>query len=340
MSLKVLSIGFFGHQNAGDDLLRTSLEHVFREHRVNFSCWEPSARSVNEYDLMVVGGGSLWPDMSFFRHTVAELKRLRKPYCVLGISAKRLDRAAMRATRHIVDNALFFHVRDSQTKQMLGGSDRIRVGADLFWWAPWVLPQDSALAPSANEPQFSAELPRKRVALAVRSTKGQDWALPQMVAQLRGEGFECLPFPFYFGSVRHDALAEVNDAELLAQLLGGPVTSHWSCAPLLDADIVLAMRYHAVLVSVRMGRVVIGLDCHPKIGAFFADHGLQALCVQPGDSEGFTRAWQAATRDYALYQRKFLAIRDALERQGDADRVAFEELLQSLTARSARFAPW
>lgn len=345
MSLKVLSVGFFGHQNAGDDLLRNALEHVFAEHRVNFSCWQPSARAVNEYDLLVVGGGSLWPDLNFFRQTVAQLKRLRKPYCVLGISAKREDPLAMRSSRHIIDNALFFHVRDQQTAQILGGSERVRVGADLFWWAPWVLPASAGAASAANEPHFAYTLspgqqPRKRVALALRSTVGTDWQLPGLVAQLRADGFECLPFPFYFGSVRHDAQAEVNDAELLAQLLGGPVTSHWTCGPVLDADIVLAMRYHAVLVSVRMGRVVIGLDCHPKIGAFFAEHGLQSLCVQPGDPEGLRRALQAVQCDYPLYQRKFLALRDALERQGAEDRAAFDQALQSLQRQSGRFALW
>lgn len=339
MALNVLSLGFFGHQNAGDDLLRSSLEYIFREHRVNFSCWEPSIRSMNEYDLVVVGGGSLWPDFKFFRRPVSELRRIKVPICVLGISAKKNDESISKSSAYLINNADYFHVRDCETKDILGGSEKITVGADLFWWGPWRVTEDSDLLnlPIESNDRVLKICGPKRAAIAFRSANNISWNPDRLISVVRSLGLQPVPFPFYFGSVKHDASADVNDAEFLAKLLGGPVVTHWSISPVVTSDIVLAMRYHAVLVSIRLGKIVIGINCHPKIAAFYGDFGISELCVKPDDPEALSNAMRNVIDHYDDYANKIHVVRSALEVAGAKDYEKFEQFLGAIKPLSRGF---
>lgn len=331
MDLKILSLGFFGHQNAGDDLLRASLEYIFREHRVTFSSLEPSIQAMNEYDLIVIGGGSLWPDFKFFRRPISELRRLKTPVCILGVSAKRDDRSIFKSTKFLINNAKFFHVRDSTTKELLG-AENILVGADLFWWAPWDVPELSEpklVFRNADDLLMGYDL-SKRVAIAFRSDKTISWDPLRLISVVRSYGFDPIPFPFYFGSVKHDGKAEINDSAFLSKILGGPLMTHWSILPAVTSDIVLAMRYHAILVSIRLGRVVIGLDCHPKISAFYKEFELSELCVRPDDPLALDMAMRRVVEDYPKYRNRVLEIRDILECKGREDYERFGAIIDSV----------
>ena len=86
--LKIVSLGYFGHLNAGDDLLQDSLCEIFSEHNILFSSWFPGIDLINQADLLVVGGGSIWPGHTVFQNATSLSKKLKIPLFVLGISAK------------------------------------------------------------------------------------------------------------------------------------------------------------------------------------------------------------------------------------------------------------
>ena len=65
--LRIVFIGYYGRLNAGDDLLQQSLTSLFQEHDLTFCSWVPGIKFLNEVDLVVVGGGSIWPGNVIFQ---------------------------------------------------------------------------------------------------------------------------------------------------------------------------------------------------------------------------------------------------------------------------------
>jgi polysaccharide pyruvyl transferase CsaB len=81
-----------------------------------------------------------------------------------------------------------------------------------------------------------------------------------------------------------------------------------------QADLVLAMRYHAVLLAARLGRPVVGLAYDPKIHSLMTDLGIADSCLT-------TDAWQAT----AIVER-------LLSAPGDQAADAVQEKVAGLTA--------
>lgn len=312
MPLKIALLGYYGHLNAGDDLLRNSMEQLLKEHRLMISAWDPPLALLNEADLIVCGGGSLWPERKFLLDLLKNPRTLKKPYMVIGISAKRKNEASEHATERLVNSSVFFHVRDNETKQALGAISRINVGADLFWWSEW-------------EPTSHADPEPNTLALALRYTQDLAWQPQEIINALRGAGFKLLSFPFYFGSPLHDKRAAQTDAEFMSTLGVDYPFQAWTPIPAQRSELVIAMRYHAIHVAVRLGRPVIGLDCHPKIRSFFHENGLPELCIPPSQPNALVAAVNHVLKNNNEYKDKFKDLSFRFINQGKIDRTIFLE---------------
>src|SRR6185312_13829228 len=99
--LRIVILGYYGHLNAGDDLLQASLCSVFENHDLMFSKWFPGIDLINQSDLLVVGGGSIWPGHTVFQQASKLSRRLKIPLFVLGISAREESRQCQLDTRHL-----------------------------------------------------------------------------------------------------------------------------------------------------------------------------------------------------------------------------------------------
>lgn len=312
MPLKIALLGYYGHLNAGDDLLRNSMEQLLKEHRLMISAWDPPLALLNEADLIVCGGGSLWPERKFLLDLLKSPRTLKKPYMVIGISAKRKNEASEHATERLVNSSVFFHVRDNETKQALGAISRINVGADLFWWSEW-------------EPTSHANPEPNTLALALRDTQDLAWQPHEIINSLRGAGLKLLSFPFYFGSPLHDKRATQTDSAFMSALGVDYPHQAWTPAPAQRSEVVIAMRYHAIHVAVRLGKPVIGLDCHPKIRSFFNENGLPELCIAPSQPAALVAAVSHVLKNKTEYEEKFKSLALRFINQGKLDRAIFLE---------------
>lgn len=315
--LKVSSIGYFNRMNHGDDLLQLSIADMFQNHALNFLGWVPSFSALNESDLIIVGGGSIWPDNSFFARAQTLLDRIRIPYAIVGISARRHDDEVLGRTQKLAQRALFFHTRDAEAGAYLGASAHIRCGADLFWWS------ERARRVAAPEPK------KRSVALNLRSWTREVWLAEALVSVLRGRGLNLLPMPMFLGAPLHDGAAECNDIDFLNAL---GLTKREGFAPietLLASSIVVSMRFHGLLMGLDAGRPIIGFDYHPKIRNLFAEIGFPQFCVPLNAPDRLGEALDQIERDYPEIRSGMLAARDTLRSRGAADRAAFIDTIEA-----------
>jgi len=306
--LKIIVMGYYGHLNAGDDLLEQAMTYIFQEHKLMFSGWFPGSLVLNECDLVVVGGGSIWPGLPVFQNAANVAKLLKVPLFIMGISAGKHDEEVKRGTVKLIERAAFFHVRDLATFKEFDEHPSVKVGVDLFWWVPWT--HHSKIVSSGQI---------RSVAFNLRDWKAMQWSAQNIVSAIEEMGLAINALPLYFGSSSHDSNIKLNDADFLSRLGLVNVSDHWTYQPIADSDFSVAMRYHAVLLSTRMKKPVIGFNYHPKIRSFFEENGIPELCValdRPGDLK---KAITNLNKNYEKYVSIFSEIKRSLELAGRRD---------------------
>lgn len=262
--LDILVLGYYGVMNAGDDLLQASLTWVLREHRLTFVRRLPALEFIHQFDLLIVGGGSIWPGFSFFQLGRSFARHLRIPFVVAGISAKRLNEQMAERTRPLADTALFFSVRDGFTMAALD-HPRIKRGVDLFWSAPWFGDAPAAL-PAHHD-----------LAVSMRGDAQPPWT-PQALLAEKPAGESWIGWPFFYGEGRVDR-GGVNDFQLLDKA-GLTPPSSFSYLPLLQSRRVVTMRYHGLQIALRARKPFLVLPAELKLRHFCEDTGLEDLIVE------------------------------------------------------------
>lgn len=318
--LRVVVLGYYGHLNAGDDLLQASICSVFREHDLMFSKWFPGIDLINQADLLVIGGGSIWPGHTVFQQGAELARRLKVPLFVIGISARQRSDTILAQTEHLIRRAAVFHVRDQSSFDLLGRHPGILSGTDLYWWSDHHIPE--------SKPD------QRSVALNLRDWDELQWNPAELILTCRSKGLTVHPWPLYYGASVHERSGQSDDATLMARHVGtSAVPSSFSIEPLVNASFSICMRFHAIQMSVRAGRPVIGFDYHLKTKAFFEENGFGELCVNLTDAQALSQSIDRLTNHYAVYHEKFLALRERLQRQGQEDRRRVEAILRTITKR-------
>jgi len=320
--LRILIIGFYGRLNAGDDLLQQAMSYVFQEHSLVFSSWTPGVSWMNDCDLVVIGGGSIWPGYAAFQQADALSRRLKVPLMVIGISARKPAEQLLDATLSIAAHSPFFHVRDESTYQLFNTPANVRNGVDLFWWMPW----------HGRKDLTHVDRPRS-VALSLREWTDAPWDPRGIIECLAHHDLAIHPFPLHLGSPVHAPNSDRNDVQFLRDLGIEKVADHFDPSVLFRSDMCLAMRFHAILMATRLGIPVIGLGFHPKIRAFFEENGMPELWAPLDDPQALAQALATLVDDYPRYKVKFASVAARLEHQGQDDLMACRSALATIRPR-------
>jgi len=315
LKLKIVSLGYFGHLNAGDDLLRESISQLFSDHDILFTSWFPGIDLINSADLLLVGGGSIWPGHTVFQHAVQLSKRLRIPLFVLGISAKTDANIKMKQANYkVTEYSNLFLVRDKASFDIFERNPKVSLGTDLFWWSNHC--SDDIKPISYNH----------KVALNLRSWDTK-WSPKRIVSIIESKGVKISPWPFYYGSRIHEAGDNPTDVELLSKLLG-KTPSSFSLMPIESSSFSICMRFHGILLSVRSKRPVIGFNYHKKTEAFFKENDITELCVGLNDEQALSNAISLLQNNFDTYLLKFERIRHNLLLQGESDKTILNKKLE------------
>ena len=275
--------------------------------------------AAEQTDLVVVGGGGLFHDywgvdpssvltrrqggIAQYATPVYLAAMLGKPCALLGVGVGPLHTAEGRdLTRTIFDLADIAFVRDQGSLELLktiGASvEHIKVGSDLAFASPRV-----DLPPSAAA--FLSSLRRPVLGVALRhwtfGVAGDSWEAEVAEAIDRWQettGGTPLFVPMQTGSseIEDDAavarrmigrLGMLEKAALLPEGLNA-LERFWAVGA---CDLVLGMRMHAIVASVRSGVPCVGLAYDPKVEALESHSGQGALILAvPGHLETLVRA--------------------------------------------------
>lgn len=316
MSSYVVS-GYYGFGNAGDeailqaiiDSLRrkdcqaeitvfsaqpqmTAAEHrVNTVHRTNFGAIVAALRRA---DLFISGGGGLLQDATSSRSLLYYLGLLT---LARGLGCKTMVYANSigpinglrnkRLARYVLEKVDYITVRDKLSLELLANlgvhTPPIQLTAD-----PVLLLEPPQVAPEARV-----------IVVAVREWPSQHDFLQQVVIacqRLVGDGFTILLIPFHFSR-------DLPVAEQLASAIGNgvhcltqPQDFSELLADLARAEVVVAMRLHALVMGAVCNRPLVGISYDPKVQGFLQTVG-QPLAGSTDDLQA-ERLYQLVTTSY------------------------------------------
>ncbi|OEY69980.1 polysaccharide pyruvyl transferase family protein [Rheinheimera salexigens] len=323
VKLNVLVLGYYGKLNAGDDLLMQSICYLFKDHNLMFSSFFPGLAMLNNSDLILVGGGSIWPGNTFFELGDNLIKKLKTPYMIIGVSTKQANKTVLTNNQLLIERAKLFLVRDEVSKVVLGKSSSIVTGVDLFWTMPFEVVR------ALSEDRFE-------IGFNIRLWNNTPADYTQLVETVQNYG-EVIPFPMYFGSQIHESSASMSDCELLQALKIKNIPLSFSLKAVERSNIMVAMRFHSVLMSVRAGIPTISFNYHPKIKSFFEENGLSRYCIALDDNSALNDLISDIKMNYAQISKEFEDVAEKLIKSGSVTKAIILDSLSNVKKRELTF---
>jgi polysaccharide pyruvyl transferase WcaK-like protein len=331
---RIFLVGFYGAHNLGDEAIRAAIVAAAPTYGANILAIasrdprDPDPRAVPMHGLglvrylraivraerVVLGGGGILKDEGpriplelFATALAARLLRREVALVAVGVGPfyTRLGRWLAMATARL---ATVRTVRDADSARELTalGVARVRLGADPTFGSGGVWTTEAPAAAGARQPRGPGARPRVVVSLRPWFLRAPDRgarqhalrdAVAAALAPLAGAGWQIELLSLYWPRDRDEAVALAADPRLLdptvptGELDWAALTDH-----VRDADLVVAMRYHAVAAAAQAGRPTIALAYEPKVRALAADLGLPSLDVDdPALTDRLAAAVEGAT---------------------------------------------
>lgn len=328
----IFLVGYYGHGNAGDELILRLLHGALSSASVRYlsgprpsgpgavsrNSLRAAVRAAREAHALVLGGGELFQTRTSRRSLAAYLmwptlfSIQRKPFWVFGVGVDPdLPAPALRATAAVLRRARRVWVRDAASQAALA---RHGVASTRMEDAVWALPVPEALpAPPAGARRRVLWIPRfpdgsetvRRLASLLDGLPDVDHALL---------GLHPAHDDVFLEELRHTrrgptSLCRADDPEGLFRAVA-------------KADVVVSMRYHGVVLAALAGRPTVALAAHGKVADLAVDLGIPVL-RSPGCSAG---GLSDALRDAVAVSAAVTASRR------DAARTALEGLRRELSS--------
>lgn len=140
--LNIAVVGWFHHFNAGDDRIGEVLIKTLAPHNVVLIS-NYNVHLLNSFDLLIFTAGFWHPRHSISRNFKAWYKNIKVPYMAVGLGVEKTDDLqCQKSYNYFVENAVFLMVRDIESCEALGGSDKIIIGPDITWFDPLPICKD------------------------------------------------------------------------------------------------------------------------------------------------------------------------------------------------------
>ncbi|MFC2061961.1 polysaccharide pyruvyl transferase CsaB [Elusimicrobiota bacterium] len=285
---KVILSGYYGYNNAGDELILDSILNGFKKYfpdtEVNVLMrggksrensgnvrflhrYDPVSILVNliNSDALILGGGGLIQDHSgiltvyYYYMLMALAKILFKKLIVFnqGIGPIK-SRFNLFIARILFKKADFIAVRDEYSKEymqwLIGDDKDIILGADPVFTDI-----------SVHKKEAGKEM--RRIGVSVRKWKNYrvEDKLAVIVKKLKAKGEECFNIPFHrdYDGINIEGVEEINweHPRQIWQIFSG-------------LDGLIGMRLHSLIIGVLCGLPVVGISYDPKVTSFCGFMGI------------------------------------------------------------------
>lgn len=314
---RILMLGAFGQRNVGDEALCSSLCAALDEHEIVIASADPQAttelhhraaiparpraiaREVELADVVVVGGGtvfkSLHPSTGRFAHALlantlmlTTWARWRStPVAFVGVGADELRGGVARGlARRIAPRAALLVLRDEESASVMAGAGvtpPFWIGADPAWQ------MFRNARPERARHQHGP--PRVTVALShLAGRAGDDVAgrLADALAGMHDDGWEIALQPWQSGDGDLEVARRIRERIPAARLEPVPDDLTAAAQRFAADDLVVAMRFHALVAAGAAGTRTLALAHEPKLAGLA--RRLDQIAVPPDASATVLRS--------------------------------------------------
>lgn len=244
--MRLAAIGWFGHNNAGDDRIAATLTRRLEGFHVSLlPSLPPPPEISNWFDGILLTGGIWHPRnrvaVDFHRWS----KDVRVPILALGLGVESMPPELREGSAALVRRCEMVWVRDEESRRLLGDAPNVIIGPDVTW-----------AEPISGVPGWNQTL------LNLRPWSRASWSAVDWVRAARG-------------LVERESRLEAwplapEDAQLLQGHLKD-VPDGYDPGILLQAGLVISMRLHGLIFAAQMGLPAIGIGYDPKCERFLRE---------------------------------------------------------------------
>jgi polysaccharide pyruvyl transferase CsaB len=313
---RVFLVGYYGFDNLGDEAIRLAIERAAPRHGaviIHFATRGPSGdpravpvrgrgvwrylRAIRRADRVVLGGGGilkdegLWLPIELFL-TALLARLLRRPVALLAVGVgpfyRGIGRALIAATARLAAPRTVRDAESGAALTRLGVRDWVLGGDPVLTLSPPASTQARATARSAARDPGA-----RRAVVAIRPWflgEGDEREsrrrafrrdLGEALAALAGDGWQICLVPLHWPRDRDEARRLVDETGLAdaVEVLDRRLDWDDLLALVEPADLVIAMRYHALAAAAIARRPAVALAYEPKVAALAAELEIPVLSV-------------------------------------------------------------
>ncbi|WP_325166443.1 polysaccharide pyruvyl transferase family protein [Thermohalobaculum xanthum] len=255
--------GWYHQHNAGDDRLMQCIERWLFDHELVFfphHYGAPPNDLLEWADYVILGGGSIANEVNgVFSDMRRWIRRAGVPVfcCGINVSYHPEFREEFNA---VIESGGLIWVRDKESELWLGEHDEIVVGPDISWLYPAV---------------FDLEKKPGSVAVNLRPWEKTAWDKLEWVRLTEGAGLAPVAWPLCF--------RRSSDVHALERAGFRDIGASFDPTIPSRVELIIAMRFHAVVFAVQAGVPFLALDNTKKLQNLLSQIDLRSALV-PSDS--------------------------------------------------------
>lgn len=290
----ILLLWYTEGRNFGDVLIYETVKEYLTEASYEISFMEVGSKSdkiiefANKHDFLLFAGGGIVeryvPHILY--HFDRNYTKLKVPYGVIGLSVGSFDYSKYKAPfKTFINKAEFFYVRDQYTQQYLNdiaGYSKVKYSADVVF---------------ASKKLESIKRVRNEISANFRDIPYKDltgdinW--DEWSKQLRSSGVTWL----------------IDDSSLEQKKLNIDIdididNSSGSIDKICQCEIIIAMRFHIILVAALAGVIPIPIVYCPKVERLAYQLGIQELILEINDSDKLKLIMQYVNENQEMLRAK------------------------------------
>ena len=288
MKKKLGLIGWYGHDNYGDERMLYCIKRFFSDYELFITGGWEDARykmdELNKCDYVLIGGGGLI--LRNIGHQTDIIRDLKRPFGFIGVSAEAKHKSMEEYFEIIKQKADFIMVRDKQSKEYLDNHYKVITGPDLTFLYPFDVVNEvkndvcgfnlrdwyywrGTLHGDYHNLMLKMD---NRFPWIRKIYRFRKWNPNKTVKIVKKNFKDVLPIPFYFETT------VINDLDILSRYFEN-VPSTFDASIYNSIRYLIGMRYHSIVFATQFGIPFISLSYQPKNETFCSDMGLDMLSV-------------------------------------------------------------